>query len=78
MYEMFSTMPARNSDCASYWYINSSQAKRIVGAVSTIGVPLNQEISSYLESNIRIVGFLKKDTVITSGDGTFESPYRIK
>ena len=78
MYEMFSTMPYRDSNCASYWYINSSKAKRITGAISTIGVPLNQEIPIYLESSIRIVGFLKKDTVISSGDGTFESPYKIK
>ena len=78
MYEMFSAMPERDSNCASYWYINSSKAKRITGAVSTIGVPLNQEIPIYLESNIRVVGYLKSGTVISSGKGTFESPYKIK
>ena len=78
MFEMFSAMPLRQSNCSSYWYINSSKAKRITGAVSSIGVPLNQEIPIYLESNIRVVGFLKKGTVISSGKGTFESPYKIK
>ena len=78
MYEMFSAQPQLNSDCLSYWLINTSKADRTTGAISLIGVPLNQTIPLYLNSYVRVVGFLKKGTVISSGLGTFESPYIVK
>ena len=75
---MFSAQPQLNSDCLSYWLINTSKADRTTGAISLIGVPLNQTIPLYLNSYVRVVGFLKKGTVISSGLGTFESPYIVK
>ena len=78
MYEMFSAQPQMDSQCYSYWLINTSKADRTTGAISLIGVPLNQTIPLYLNSYIRVVAYLKKGIVISSGLGTFESPYIIK
>ena len=78
MYEMFSAQPQMDSQCYSYWLINTSKAERTTGAISLIGVPLNQRIPLYLNSYIRVVGYLKKGTVVSSGDGTYEKPYVIK
>ena len=78
MYEMFGAQPQRDSLCISYWLVNSSKADRITGAIYNLGVPLNEEISKYTGMYVRVVGYLKKGTVISSGDGTFDSPYTIK
>ena len=78
MYEMFSAQPQMDANCLSYWLINISKQERTAGAISIIGVPLNQKIPLYLNSYIRVVGYLKKDSVISSGSGTYESPYVIK
>ncbi len=78
MYEMFAAQPQRYGSCFSYWLINSSQAKRTTGVVYLIGVPLNEQVPYNVSMYIRIAGYLKKGTVITSGDGTYRSPYIIK
>ena len=39
---------------------------------------LNGEIDHFAKVGVRTVGFIKKGTVITSGDGSYENPYRIK
>ena len=78
MYEMFSAQPVKDGEALSYWLINSSLKDRTTGAISDIGVPLNQEIPEYASLHIRIIAYLKKGTVITSGKGTYESPYRIQ
>ena len=78
MYEMFAAQPQRNSRCYSYWTVNSSNKKRTAGAVYLIGVPLNHELDPNMDLHIRVVGYLKKDTVISSGKGTMYSPYQIK
>ena len=78
MFEMFAAQPQRDSYCGSFWTKNASQGERMIGAIYNIGVPLNQEIPMYMPLGVRVVGYLKKDTVVSSGDGTFESPYVIK
>ena len=78
MYEMFSAQP-QNVGCDSYWMLNTSKSnKRIAAAMYDIGVPINESIELYETLNTRVVGYLKKDTVISSGDGTITVPYIIK
>lgn len=77
MYEMFSAQP-QNSGCRSYWMLNTSKGKRIAGVVYEIGVPVNGSIGSYFEAGIRVAGYLKADTTISSGSGTLEDPYVLK
>ena len=78
MYEMFAAQPQKSRFCSSFWLINSSKADRKVGAIYLVGVPLNDEVPSYARLYIRIAGYIKKGTVISSGDGTIQSPYAIK
>lgn len=77
MYEMFSAQP-QNGETKSYWMINSSKGKRITSAVYDIGVPVNTKEDRFMALNIRVVGFLKKDSVISSGNGTYGSPYIVR
>ena len=77
MYEMFSAQP-QNFDTNSYWMCNTSNGERITGAMYDIGVPINERIESFTELQIRFVGYLKKDTVISSGNGTLDKPYILK
>lgn len=78
MYELFSAQPQRNLNTMSYWLINSSNGNRITGAISDIGVPLNQEIPNFGLLYVRVVGFLRKTAIIGTGNGTLESPYIVK
>lgn len=78
MFEMFAAQPQRDSECSSFWLINSSKADRIVGAVYLIGVPINEKMPAYGDMRIRVAGYLKKNTIISSGNGTYYSPYVIK
>ena len=55
----------------------SSNADRVTGAITGIGVPLNEVAQPYLGYGVRVVAYLKKDVVISSGKGTIESPYKI-
>lgn len=75
MYEMFS---AHVTGSTSFWYLNTSKGKRITGAVYDVGVPVNEKIDEYEQFGIRVVGFLKKNVVISSGNGTEQSPYLIR
>ena len=79
MYEMFSaqTKKALGYFSGSYWLINTSNADRVTGAITGIGVPLNEVAQPYLGYGVRVVAYLKKDVVISSGKGTIESPYKI-
>ena len=76
MYEMFSAQP-QSVKARSYWMCNSSKAKSIVAAVYDIGVPM-EKLQDVEEAGIRVVGYLRKDMVISSGEGTLESPYIVK
>ncbi len=80
MYELFSAQTKNiiGEYSKSYWLINSSNGKRIAGAITDIGVPINEPIESYDSLGVRVVGYLKKDITISSGKGTEVSPYRIK
>lgn len=61
----------------SYWIINGSKNNRMGGAVTDIGVPLNEEITPFSRFGIRVVGQINSKRVIVSGKGTYFSPYII-
>ena len=75
MYEIFSAKPQAFNDSGSYWLINSSKANRITGAISDIGVVINEQIPKEVFFNIRVVAYLKKNITISSGKGTIDNPY---
>ena len=35
-----------------------------------VGVPVNETLDDYEKCGVRVVGYLKSDSVISSGDGT--------
>ncbi|MBP5678212.1 MAG: DUF5011 domain-containing protein [Bacilli bacterium] len=80
MYDMFSAQSVqRGKHSHSYWLINSSMSKeRYGGAITDIGVPLNETIAEYDLYGVRAVAFVKKGAVISSGSGTYDSPYKLK
>ena len=78
LYEMFSAQSQRDANCSSYWLVNSSEKKRTAGAIYIIGVPLNHELDATMSLHVRVVGYLKKDVVISSGKGTMDNPYQVK
>ena len=77
MYEMFSAQP-QNNLTKSYWMLNTSKADKTVAGVFDIGAPINDEYEEYLRLSVRFVAFVKKDTTISSGEGTQNKPYIIK
>ena len=66
MYEMFSAQSQEESS-RSYWLLNSSNSERIAGIITDIGVPLNEKIGLHDSYGFRLVGYLKKDKVISNG-----------
>lgn len=80
MYEMFSAQTAITGYQAhSYWLINTApEGDRIAGTISDTGVPINERLFEYSKFGVRVVGYLSKDTVISSGKGTYSSPYKLK
>ncbi|MBQ3306759.1 MAG: DUF5011 domain-containing protein [Bacilli bacterium] len=81
MFDMFSAQSntREGKKSHSYWLSNTSNSKdRIAGVISDIGVVLNEPIQKYGMYGIRAVGYVKSDTVITSGKGTNLSPYKLK
>lgn len=80
MYEMFSAQSATEkfANSRSYWLLNTSNTKRKTGAITDIGVPVNEEMQLYDTYGFRLVAYLKKDKVIVSGEGTYYYPYIIK
>ena len=80
MYEMFSAKSTFDSEgiSLSYWLLNTSKTKGIGAAIYDMGVPVNEEIGEYDKYGLRVVGFLKKNTTITSGKGTYQQPYKLK
>lgn len=80
MYEMFSAQSATENFASSrsYWLLNTSNTKRKTGAITDIGVPVNEEMQLYDTYGFRLVAYLKKDKVIVSGEGTYYYPYIIK
>lgn len=80
MFDMFSAQTVVRAERAhSYWLINSStSSNRYAGAITDIGVPLNESIPQYEKFGVRAVAYAKKGTVISSGKGTYDSPYKLK
>ena len=80
-YDMFSAKPLNRGllRSYSYWLLNTSNSKnRYLGAISDTGCYLNGSMPDDAKLGIRAVGYIKKDAVITSGEGTYENPYKIK
>ena len=75
MYELFS---ASSSGSFSYWYSNTSEKEDIAAAVADYGICINEKMSNSKALNVRLVGFINKSVVISSGDGTSSSPYMLK
>jgi len=78
MHDMFSAQAVAYENNYSYWLCDTvPSAERKAGAVTDIGVPVDY-IPQYYDFGMRVVGYLKKDTVISSGAGTINSPYKLK
>ena len=78
MFEMFSAQPQRTQNTYSYWLLNTSLEKRTAGAITDIGVPINESIDNSTALNVRIVAYMKKSSTISSGSGTMNDPYIIQ
>lgn len=76
MYEMFS---AYNGDVLmkSTWLLNSSKETNMAGAMTDIGVPVNEKIGDYDRYGVRPVAYLNEKVAISTGKGTKENPYTI-
>jgi hypothetical protein len=80
MFELFSAQGKHyyeGYDLYSYWMVNSSKTKRIAGAVTDIGVPMNEKIVPYKKFGVRVVASVNKNRVVVSGKGSFFDPYKI-
>lgn len=80
MYEMFSAQSRISSNYAkthSYWLLNTSKTDRIAGAITDIGVPVNEEIGEYDTYGVRLVAYFKSGTIVTKGYGTRAYPYSV-
>lgn len=77
MYEMFSAYAMNDDNLKSHWLINSSNTKYINGAMTDIGVIVNEKINAYDRYGVRVTGYLHKNILITSGHGTHNVPYVI-
>ena len=76
MYEMFSAV-IKDGAMNPYWLINSSKAKRKTAVIGN-NDPYEEEITKYKTAYVRVVGYLKKGTKISTGEGTLENPYIVK
>ena len=79
-FDMFSSQSRHSSkNSHSYWTCDTAEGDgRIAGVITDIGVPFNEYIPDYYDFGVRVVGFLKKGTVVSNGKGTYESPYKLK
>ena len=75
MYEIFSAHP---DDGYSFWYLNTSKSEDEIAAVADIGVCINESVPNGKKFSVRVVGFVNKDVVISSGRGTHDKPYKLK
>ena len=73
MYELFSGVHEDFGD--SYWLRTSTNTEGYMYMVSNINVIYYNKLANYMESGIRIVGYLNKNATIMSGDGTRNVPY---
>lgn len=77
MYEIFGAQPQSEAS-RSYWMINTSQQNHVGAAMLSMGVPINGKIEDNTRLGVRVIGFVKKGTTISSGEGTKEKPYVIR
>ena len=77
MYEIFGAQPQSEAS-RSYWMINTSQQNHVGAAILSMGVPINGKIEDNTRLGVRVIGFVKKGTTISSGEGTKEKPYVIR
>ena len=77
MYDMFSAQNGFHNNL-SYWLRNTSNKEHISGFISNVGVPINMELGRGAVGGIRVEGYLKNTTVVSSGQGTYDKPYIIK
>ena len=77
MYEMFSAYTKNDGNLRSHWLINSSNQKYVNGAMTDIGVIVNEKTNAYDRYGVRLTGYLHKNILITSGHGTEDVPYVI-
>ncbi len=79
MYEMFSayTTHTTHMGLKSHWLINSGKKDNRIGAMTDIGVIVNEPIGEYDKYGIRVVAYLNKNISISNGKGTEEKPYII-
>ena len=75
MYEMFS---AHSGEGFSYWYLNTSQKENIAAAVADYGLCINEDMPSSVQLRVRVVGYVNKNMVVSSGRGTPDSPFVLK
>ena len=75
MYEMFSAYTGKGY---SYWCLNSSKKENVGAAILDFGSAINSDIPSGLRFKVRVVGYVNKNMVISSGGGTPEAPYMLK
>ena len=73
MYDLFS---ASNDINQSYWFINSSKNRKYIGGVYDAGVPINNELTRDMDLGIRVVAYLRQGLEISSGYGTYYSPFQ--
>ena len=76
--DMFELFSATNDDLGSYWFINSSKNPNVAVILDSFGNMLNSEVMDLSRFKMRVVGYIKKDIVVSSGRGTVFSPYIIK
>lgn len=62
----------------TYFFINSSKQKGLITVVYGLGIPNDVPVPDDWKIGIKISGYIKDGYVVTSGDGTILSPYKIK
>lgn len=77
MYEMFSARSTSTTKTSSYWLINSSEEPYYKAVVTDAGVVITENVGDFDDYGLRVVGNLKKNVIITKGNGTKSNPYNI-
>ena len=76
MFEMFSAI--QSEAAGSYWFVNTSQTKFVIGDISEIGTPDNYPVNYFPSNSVRVVAYFDKNTIIDAGYGTYVDPFTVK
>ena len=57
---------------------NTSQKENIAAAVADYGLCINEDMPSSVQLRVRVVGYVNKNMVVSSGRGTPDSPFVLK